>query len=274
MERRCDPFPPWNGTVDGILMLGQRILHIIKVHYRDIVGWLFMLVVYPLLTVAGYARPGSESFRAMALLLFALILAGVVGNLLKLRSLDPAIVATGGEDQVQCYATRFLAGLVALPVLLIWPPMGYFGDAGVNVIGPIYLVLAPMLWALILHYGKGKSGAAPNRLLGRLGGGLLLLFEFTMYALFLDIFWASDPYFHLTFSALLIIAIPMTGLFFLMFLPATIGFYVEEIIATRSWKIAAFRLWYRFLLHRYLPAFGVFYLEQRGVELPWVKWIL
>jgi hypothetical protein len=243
-------------------------------HYRDLAGWLFVLVVYPLLTAAGHATPDSPHFGALAGALLVLMLAGVVGNVLKLRSLDPAIAASRMQDRVSCQPMRFLAGLVALPTLLLWPAGAYFGKAAPNIIGTGYLILAPAMWASISHYGRGTDASPSGRIPGIVGTALLLLFEFTIYSLFLEIFWASGGIPEVSLALLLFMIVPMSLLFFLLLLPATIGFYIEEVLTQRSWKAAQWRLWSGFVLHRYLPAFGLFYLEGHDIELPWVHWLV
>lgn len=248
------------------------LLRWIARHHRDLVALFFFLVLYPRFTNEGHVTPASRWWPALTGAWAVLGALGVVANALKLHTLDGPIREAGLQAEVRAPALRFLAGTVALPLLLLLPLFMGLGEKRVGGwYGPIYLVVAAGAWLAVTRFGRGAERPAAPRWRARLATALLVLFELHVYTLFLESLWVADPGFTVTVRSVFVGALPMSVLFALLLLPATIGFYVERCVRHRSAAVAGGWLWLEFLIFRYLPTFALFYLEQHGLRLPWIR---
>lgn len=241
-------------------------------YYRELITLGFLLFLYPQLTDRKNLIPDSPGFAWFHLLWIGMGLIGIAGNILKLRSLDPAIRDRRLLRQVTATPTRFLAGFIALPLMLFLPVFILVGEKNAETgLAVGFLLLGLVIWVLLLQSGSGRRREQPARRTVLLGNGLLILFELFLYTLFLESIWLAEEDFHITLFALVTLVLPMTGLFFLLFLPATIGFYIEECVRSGSWKVAAARQWFKFAVFRYLPTYTLFYMESHGYRFPWAS---
>lgn len=258
--------PPESSSPRGI----PRFL---RKHYRDVACLAYLLLVYPQMANASNLTPGSPAFHWISALWLLISLAGVAATAIKLRSLDPEIKKYNLQREVSAPAQRFLAGFIALPLMITMPIFMVLGPAGFESwLGPTHLSLGVVSWMLLLRFGRGKGPdpAFPDRWLGSVATVVLLLFELHLYTIFLESLAMADEGFRISMRSLLVLLLPMTGLYFLLFLPATIGFYIEECVRRRSPGMAAGVLWLKFAVYRFLPVYLLSYLEGRGLRLPWI----
>ncbi len=251
----------------------QRIRRYLRHHYRDVAALAYLLLVYPQMTNASHLTPESPAMNWISALWLVISLAGVAATIIKLRSLDPEIKKYNLESEVRAPAQRFLAGFIALPLMITMPIFMVLGPAGFESwLGPTHMSIGVVIWILLLQFGRGKSKgmADQDKWLTHMATVVLVLFELHLYTIFLESLSMADEGFRISMRSMLIVLLPMTGLFFMLFLPATIGFYIKECVRHRSRAIALAMLWLKFVVYRFLPVYLLSYLEGRGLRLPWI----
>jgi hypothetical protein len=233
---------------------------ILRRHHRDLVVVVYLLLVYPIFT--SETTYGRDPPAAVVVLFLLISLGGLTGNWLVLRGLDARIRARQLQELVELPFFRFLAALVALP---FWPVFALgglvegFGDSFWMPV--VFIVLAAVNATMLSRYGRGRSDAASPRWLTIAGTAQLLIFELTVYTMLLEGFPLGEKDFHVSLASLLLLVVPMTGLFVLLFLPSFFAFHVEECVHRRSRGRAFLASWARFLLTRYLPVYLLLYLR-------------
>jgi hypothetical protein len=247
------------------------MIRFLKRRHRDLAALAFLLVVYPQLTNEAHLSNDSPTLRWVLVFWFVMAVVGIAATVIKLRALEPTIGERKAEQAVKAPANRFLAAMMALPLVVEMPLFMLLGeDSMESWIGPVHMVLGVALWITLTQLGR-KGGRAPlPRWLARSATVALILFELHLYTIFLESLWITDQSFHVTLRTLFVLLIPMVGLFYLLFLPATIGFYIEECTRRGSAALAGGVLLLRFVFYRYLPTYLVLYLEGRGLRLPWI----
>lgn len=226
-------------------------------YYRDIAAVLFFLLIYPILLHPRFYQGGHKT---LASLYFLLSLLGFLGNGLVLWQAD---VRMQKPLKPSLRPFRFLGGFIALPVfslfglMMLWEPP--VSDA--KFIGSYILFCCLSGW-IVWSFGfgtpkKGQPKAHPQ--LHMVGTIALLLYELTLYTLFLETMPRNEAHLYITLRTLLILIIPMTLLYLLLFLPATLGFLVEDCMRYGDWRKALARGYLRFIFYRYLPAYLALY---------------
>jgi len=231
-------------------------------YYRDFIIVAFYVFLYPILVSEYLIHNLPEHHRLAGIIWAGLGVLGILGNFFKLRSLDESVKEKNLQGKVQFGFWRFLSATVAQPIFPVFGLSLYFFEP--KWIGLIYTGFAIFCAVTIVAYGFGKHPQASgpvSRVLGDIG---LILFELSMYTLFLEIFFLEEPNFKITLKQVFLIFFPMSALFVLLFLPATFGFFLEEFIQKRSSKRAFFSLYARFVFFRFIPVFYGFY---RGLHL-------
>jgi len=242
----------------------SSLLRFMERHYQDIVTTAFILLVYPLLTSKNNLSPQSTYWNLVCGLWFLMGIVGIVGNILKLSSLNFEIHKHKLQVEVKAPVARFLGAWIALPLQIVMPMFMFIGpEMSENLLGFSFLSVGLILWIFFLKVGTGaKKSAVPKKRRVITTNIMLIIFELTLYTIFLETLFMNEGVGVQSLSTLLMLSIPMALLFFLLFWPATIGFYIEAIVHHKSRRTAFTVLLYRFIIFRYLPIFGVFLLKQ------------
>jgi hypothetical protein len=251
--------------------LARRISRYLRRSYRDVAALVFFLFVYPQLINEAHFSMESESWVLLCGFWFALALLGAGANVAKLGTLDSKINELKLHKEVKVQAIRFLAGWIALPLMILLPVFIWLDpDDHEALLGCSFMVLGLVLWLLVLNFGTGSKRPPTSKQTATVATVVLIFFELFLYTMFLESMWMTERSATMTIGLMFKLAIPMSVLYFLLFLPATIGFYIEAIVRHRSHALGIFVMWGRFVFYRYLPCYFVFYLEDRGINLPWI----
>lgn len=266
-EQRAEAQQP-SGPAPG---LGRRISLYLRRSYRDVTALVFFLFVYPQLINESHFSMESESWGLLCGFWFALALLGAGANLVKLGTLDEKINELKLHKEVKTQAIRFLAGWIALPLLILLPVFLWFDpDDHEALLGGSFITLGLVLWLLLLNLGTGSKGPSISKQTATVATVVLIFFELFIYTVFLESLWMAERSATMTIGLMFTLAIPISLLYFLLILPATIGFYVETIVKHRSHGLGLMVMWGRFIFYRFIPCNLVFYLEDHGIKLPWI----
>jgi len=250
------------------------VTRLLKKYYRDLTALGYLFFLYPLFSRVADFSPESKEWGLVVGLWLLIAVAGAVANVVKIRALGPEIEEHKLQKVVQSQGMRFMAGLIALPLMIVLPVFIWWESSHETTtpdwaLGVPYLIIGGILWLLLDPTAGVGRKAARSRNPARLATAALVVFELFVYTVFLEGLGSGDAGFHVSLTSIVILVFPTSALFFLLFLPSTIGFYVEATVRYRSAGVAAGVLWLRFILTRYLPVYVLFYLEGQGWRLPW-----
>jgi hypothetical protein len=241
-------------------------------HYRDFAAVAFLLFVYPQLTNESHFSEESAYWNWLSGFCLFMGILGAMANVIKLRTLDSEIHGKKLQALVKAPILRFLSGLIALPLLITIPIVFLLRtNDPPSWIGGIFMGTGVVLWMFFFNVGIGAARPAPCKGTVITVNVLLIFYELFIYTIFLESLWMGEVVDVQSLSVLFILAVPMALLFCMLFLPATVGFYIEAVVGYGSHWRAFFVLLYRFMVFRYLPVFGLVYLEQQEIRLPWVS---
>jgi hypothetical protein len=248
------------------------VLGLLKLYYRDLTAVVFFVFVYPQLTNESHMSFESKYFVLLCIFWIFMAVVGVVANILKLSTLDHEIHEKKLQKEVKATACRFLAGWISLPLMVLLPIFLLLGPNEPPMwFGGIFIILGLVLWIVFLNVGKGTESERQPRLRTIIISNVLLIFfELFVYTIFLESLWMNEGVGIQSIGTLIKLALPMSLLFCMLFLPATIGFYIEATVHHGSRALAFIVLLFRFLVFRYLPVFGLVFFEQHNIHFPWV----
>ena len=133
---------------------------LLKRYYRDLTVLVFFLFVYPQLTNESHFSMESKYMVPLSIFWLLMGIVGVVANILKLATLDSAIHEKKLQAEVKATACRFLAGWVALPLIVTLPIFVLVDqDDPPWWVGGIFIVLGFVLWIIFCaNEIKSKNG--------------------------------------------------------------------------------------------------------------------
>jgi hypothetical protein len=241
----------------------------VKRHYRHVVILAFFLFVHPLLLKFA-SFEGDDFPPYVPFFLIALGTSGIFGTYLKLKELDPIILACQLEKKALLGCFRLIGGAVSLPII---PAIGLMGLLSILLGSPMshtsdfeiilsYSLAAVPSSIIFWKYGLGKKRSVYARH-KKIASVLLIVFELGLYTLFLETLNLANPHYAIARGQFFILLFAASALYFLLFLPALFAPFLELYLERKSIVEAVVISYLQFLFLRFLPIYWIYYFSMQ-----------